>query len=413
MAANPDRYGRPANHDRLIMLNLGLGRDSMTMLCLAAKGQLRAKGLGKLALEDLDYVVFSDPGREWPHTNKLVKRVRDFIGGRVPFYVLRKPKKLPPRPPGLTAKGKRKARVDKWRVSSMAEIAKKARAGGYHYRREIFKDYAYDRPGGATVPGFKGDCTMNHKVGPMRRLINDMSLLRFGLDNTQWGDAVKAGEVQPHVALIGIAADEPKRILTTMKAQAKGEPRYITELMPLVDMGIGKDDEVPILKECGFADVRKSGCYMCKYQPPSWWWALSVAYPKLFREIVLNERRSMRTNKSMNVTGAKWGGKLRTLPEIVARWRAQFPQVTVDEALDKSYDMDAKKARAAYKAATGSAPDLDAIKGGAFVEDVITAAAAPEECYWDDDPEPFDLIAMARAVRKNPIEIVKQRLLSY
>ena len=66
----------------LTLLNLGLGRDSLTMLCLIKEGTLPVP----------DAVVFADTGAEWPHTYALLPRVADLcaeIG--VPFYHLAKP----------------------------------------------------------------------------------------------------------------------------------------------------------------------------------------------------------------------------------------------------------------------------------------------------------------------------------
>lgn len=203
--ANPDRYGRRADQDRIIGLNMGLGRDSLTMLVLAADCELYVKGVGTLCLEDLDYVVFSDTGREWPHTYKQIAKVRKLVKGRVPFHVLRKPKELAP--VGRQASGRKKPRPDLWRVASMKEISEKAKQGGYHYRLDIFEDYASR----LTFPGFGGDCTDHHKIGPMRRLMNDVSQLRFGLNNAQWSHRVVTGERRPHLVLVGLATDERRR----------------------------------------------------------------------------------------------------------------------------------------------------------------------------------------------------------
>lgn len=348
--ANPDRWGRPANLNRIITLNLGLGRDSMTMLVLASQGKLKVNGVGTLGLEDLDYVVFSDTGKEFRHTYDMIPRVRKLIAGRVPFHVLAKPDKLPPRPPGLTATGKQKGRLDRWPVESFADIPRKAKAGGYHYRNDIFADFATDRPCGPTFPNFSGACTTAHKIGPMRRLISDVHKLRFGLTNKQYGEEVKAGRRKPQLSLIGIAADETTRIKTTLKSKS---PHYAEERMPLVDMGIAKADEAAILGPAGFGDVRKSGCVLCPYQPPSWWWAMSIEEPEMYAAIVANERRAMRRNDRMNVTGVKIKGRLLTVPEVIARWRSAHPDATVDEVLDKTYEREVKAAKAEAKRQLG------------------------------------------------------------
>ena len=64
-----------ASEERIITLNMGLGRDSLAMLCLLIEGQLVAEGR-LLRPSDVDAVVFSDPGFEWAHTTALLPRVR-------------------------------------------------------------------------------------------------------------------------------------------------------------------------------------------------------------------------------------------------------------------------------------------------------------------------------------------------
>jgi hypothetical protein len=53
-----------ASGERVVTLNMGLGRDSLAMLALLIEGQLVAEGRA-LRPDDIDAVVFSDPGFEW------------------------------------------------------------------------------------------------------------------------------------------------------------------------------------------------------------------------------------------------------------------------------------------------------------------------------------------------------------
>ena len=69
----PAHVGR----ERIITLNLGMGRDSLAMLGLLVEGRLVAEGR-VLSPEDIDAVVFADPGAEWSHTLALLPRVRRF-----------------------------------------------------------------------------------------------------------------------------------------------------------------------------------------------------------------------------------------------------------------------------------------------------------------------------------------------
>jgi 3'-phosphoadenosine 5'-phosphosulfate sulfotransferase (PAPS reductase)/FAD synthetase len=295
------------NANRIITLNCGLGRDSLTMLCLAFEGRLEADGLGTVSASDLDAVIFSDTGCEWEHTYSLIPRVRELCEAHgVEFVVL--------------AKGD----------------------GRYHYRPAIMADFESR----ATVASLgKGDCTDNHKIQPIRRWINERSLARFGVNNRSYSAAVRKGARRPHVTLIGIAADETSRL-----ANGGHGPAYVEERYPLVTMGIAKPDETPILERWGFNHVRKSGCFMCPYQPASWYWALSVAHPGTWERAVEYERIALERNSRMAATGYKRrDGSPMPLPEVVSSWRAANPDATVAAVLDKQYSRCTKQARAAQR----------------------------------------------------------------
>lgn len=335
-----------APSNRLIVLNCGLGRDSMTMLALASEGRLEVDGVGPIGLSDLDAVVFSDTGAEWDHTYALIPAVQEILSGSgVPFIVLRKPRQLDA--VGKQANGRNAPRTDTWAVDSMADVISKAAAGGYHYRLAIKDDYGSR----LTVVGFKGDCTAHHKIGPMRRLLNDLSFLRFGLKtaNGDYGRAVDAGTHAPHLALVGLAADEAKRIARALTLEGTG-PKYVREVYPLATMGISKSAEAQVLARHDLAHVRKSGCDMCKYQPPSWYWALSVSRPERFAAIVAYEAAALARNPRMAITGAKrTDGTPMPITEVVALWRSVHPRATVASVLDKEYGRESAKAAKARR----------------------------------------------------------------
>ena len=76
---------------RLTILNMGLGRDSISMICLLAKNQLMVDGKF-LGPDDVDAVVFSDTGAEWRHTMDLIPRVEEFSRKNgIRFIWLQKP----------------------------------------------------------------------------------------------------------------------------------------------------------------------------------------------------------------------------------------------------------------------------------------------------------------------------------
>ena len=291
MIARGDGQGN-INSDRLIILNMGLGRDSMSMLALLKQGKLMAER-HIVRPQDVDAIVFSDPGAEWDHTymaTKDVEKAAKEMG--IPFYWLKKPLecdwskyladvKLMRAPRGLTARlsGKDKAKARKWRLGKQGlSIRKKANKGYYHFAPPIIEDYSQDRPSGPMLVGF-GDkaCTVNHKISPIRRLMGDLSIQKFGIDNRAWGTLVKEGKRVPHLNLVGIAADEASRASKRHPYNPERDglgPYWVDEAYPLMEAGIAKSDEQAILDSEGWGHVRKSGCFMCPYQPLDWYWLL-------------------------------------------------------------------------------------------------------------------------------------------
>lgn len=303
-----------ANVDRVITLNCGLGRDSLTLVALAAAGELEVEGLGTIGLADIDAVVFSDTGCEWPHTYALIPAVQRLVeeaGGR--FVILRH------------GEGDREGP----KPATWADVERRARSGAYHLRPDIIDDYASRR---TVVSIGKGDCTTHQKILPIRRFIEDISFARFGLGNRAYGHAVRKGRRRPHVTIIGIAADEAGRV----KPNAP-HPSYVTEAYPLIEAGITKAHEGQYLERVGLGHVRKSGCWMCPYQPNGWWWALSVTEPDLFQRAVEYEARSLERNPKMSVRGRVRRGEAVRLPEVVAGWRRRNPDATVEAVLAKEY----------------------------------------------------------------------------
>lgn len=411
---------------RLVILNMGLGRDSISMICLLAKNQLMVNG-EFLGPKDVDAVVFSDTGAEWRHTMDLIPRVQEFAEkngirfiwlqkpvpgtetGRqlqdwlrtmtqyrkdreqgwadvykervVPLYAqkneeadeLRKERdqEVREQTKRLTAQGltgralssalkptrdkwaktikdhgeKYKAVVRKWkkeggfqfkaerawwapdaagRRAKYDTVEKRAAAGVYHLRPEILTDFGWK----GTIP-LRTDksCTGNHKVAPIRKVTEDLAIEKFGpwANNSSWGNAVKKGKREPHLNLIGLAADETDRL---EKGGDVGcfTARYVTEAYPLAEMGIGKKDEQPILDACGFGDVRKSGCWMCPFQPIGWWWALSELEPDLFARAVKAEAESTKRDPKLFFVGSAKGKRSEQKKQEIETARAKRDQ---------------------------------------------------------------------------------------
>jgi len=313
------------NDERIVTLNCGLGRDSIAMICLCVEGALWSEDYGVIRPEDLDCVVFSNTGNEWPGTYKHILDVGRICRDHdIRFLVLEK---------GIAANDND---VETWE-----DVEWRAEYGAYHYRPALMDDFQSR----ATVASLgKGDCTDNHKIQPIRRMMNDISTVRWGLNNRQWSYRVKSGEREPHINIVGIAADETTRI-----PDEEMGPLYCTEAYPLAEMGLDKADETPILERWNLNSVRKSGCYMCPYQPAGWYWALRETHPGLYADAVEYERVALERNPRMAATGFKHKGEPMTIPEVVERWRSRNPDAGIDEVLDKSYSRCTKEVRKEQK----------------------------------------------------------------
>lgn len=310
------------NDNRIITLNSGLGRDSTAMLALVLERKLRVEGVGVIGREDLDAVVFSDTGCEWTHTYQEIERTRRLCAEH-----------------GLRFLALYKGDANHRPAKTWEDIERNAATGAYHLRTSVMDDLESR----ATVVSMsRGDCTCNHKIDVIRKLLADIARVRWGVENNfAWGQLVKKGQRKPHLTLIGIAACEASRI-----KEPKRKPLYVTEGYPLVDMGIAKEDEAAVLKRWGLNHVRKSGCWCCPYQPPSWYWALSIVEPEIYAAVVAYEAKAVARNANMWATGMG-----RSIPDGVARWRAKNPLATVDEVLNKNYSRCLAEARQQLKEA--------------------------------------------------------------
>lgn len=308
----------------LTTLNCGLGRDSIAMLCLLAERQLMVDG-EHVGPEAVDAVLFADTGAEWPHTYALLPRVAAWCAGLgLPFYHLAKPSEA-----AIAADERPKGSRDAPHWMTATTIEERCATGYYHRRPGIVREYMRR----ATIAvRSAANCTDNHKIQPMRRLLGDLCEARFGVDLSGWGRLVRRGLALPHVRLIGFTMDELERA-----APHKG-PSYERLAFPLIEARLTKADEGRILRRHGFDDidapVLKSGCYVCPWQSAGWFWALSVQHPELYAVAVAYEAAALARHPKMFVCG---GDPQLALPEKVVWWRANNPGAQVEQVLRKDY----------------------------------------------------------------------------
>lgn len=323
---------RPLGGDRIVTLNMGLGRDSLAMLCLLLERKLLAQAT-VVNVPDISAVIFSDTGYEWQHTYAVLPLTMELcLQAGLRWLHLRKP----------PAEGQagwmqwqnswQQRRIDgpsrerpPWQQEPPASIEARASSGYYHLRAPILDDY---QTRATVISVNRQDCTANHKIGPIRRVIEDLANERFQVEsNREWGRDVRASRRRPHLSLIGYAANEQSRL------GHEGGVDYAEEAYPLVEMGIAKMDETAILERWHLDHVRKSGCMLCPYQPVSWYWALREVDLDAFWKIEEYERRALERNPRMTVMPGR-----KPLAEAVNAWRQANPDATVEQVLTKAYN---------------------------------------------------------------------------
>jgi len=418
----------------LLILSNGLGRDSATIIALLVAGKLKLGGR-IVKPSDINVAVFSDPGNEWAFSvgekgsaRLVLDRMMDEAG--VAHMTLEKPpaeiwepwlaskRQLATK---MIAQGKTgrdfTAAMRRWsrdnpqpwlqtdwqaraQVSGRTALEQKARGGGYHRRPPILAE-RQAMAWGTSMMGHA--CTIGHKIDPINALINDLTLVRWGVPldapegQDSWTRRVQRGEAQPHRIIIGMAADETKRIERAV------DPPWRASVFPLAAMGITKEQERPILAGTKISEsalnldfIKKSGCMLCHYQPVSYFYALRQTSPQSFAAIEAYERRANRKNSKYSIKNVirvttkrdalpllvtagldadvqgwivrgrrgepqarlkrlskallrdealDWLGRVNPqarkpvmIGELVNEWRAANPTAKLDEILDKTYE---------------------------------------------------------------------------
>jgi hypothetical protein len=310
----------------LRFLNWGGGRDSTAAICLLHAGKLVSRDV-LLRPSDVTGIAFADPGYEWDHTYAAIRAVRPIIEDMgVPLYVIKKPPEDDWRA-DTRQKGERV--IPAWTQRAEAEgqsPQQKCDSGAYHYRLPIVDEYERNEKITARA---SASCTTNHKVLPIRRLMDDLCKAKFGISTRLWYTRMRRGAPK-HEVILGIAADEARRAIDT------GRPLYEQVSYPLVDMGITKDDESKILQAYGLDWIKKSGCRNCHFQSLGWYAVLKEAHPDEYQRIVDFERVQIDAKIRDGATPMYLQGK-GPIDEGVTAWRDRHPNATHKELLEKSY----------------------------------------------------------------------------
>ena len=400
----------------LVILSHGLGRDSSTIQALLLQGKLRIDGK-KIGPKDLDAVVFSDTGYEMDFTMKVKDVMADSLRPYgIPFYHLNTP-------PGRLWKPWWKKRRKEW-LRRFEKIERARKRGNTDRAEQLWEELCVREPKGqlpwqperlrkapiqekadkgyyqTQVPllervlersrpvilhGKKGrsaECTVNHKIVPIRNWLSDFIASKYPsiqaqLEDTFWkkdwkgtqteylhskddqgriirerdplaalkiyAAEVQDGRREPIKMMIGYAADEGHRVERGQEGISNA-PQYVRlaldEVYPLVQSGVGKRQEIKILDKQGWNWIRKSGCAFCPEAGAGWFWALSQYDPSFWRMLKRAEQQMVRRNPLFVWLGGqptKALGRPKNLQERVDAWRARNPDMTVDDVFDKGY----------------------------------------------------------------------------
>jgi hypothetical protein len=139
-----------------------------------------------------------------------------------------------------------------WREEeAVASVEERAEGGWYHLRPGILEDYQSRQT--IAARGSK-DCTVNHKIEPIRKLIDDLALARFCVGIRAWGALVRAGQRRPHLSLVGIVADERPRLYLGHPQEGGDGPWFVTEAYPALELGVSKAGEDTFLIRPGLLE---------------------------------------------------------------------------------------------------------------------------------------------------------------
>lgn len=317
MRTQPLAPAQPQRIGPLCVLNFGLGRDSFTLLCLLAEGGL-VVDRRVLTPKDIHLVVFSDPGWEWAHSYEAIAHARRMCAQMgLRWLILEKPDRevwAAWRPTKIKGAHIAPPWVEE---SKHLPLEERAARGGFHWRGGLLDELQADATIAVTV---NPSCSLASKGDPLARCRSALGAELYGVpNNAAWGVLVRKGLAEPHTVIVGIAADEARRV-------KEHRPRdYERFVYPLIELGITKDDEAAILARHGLGHIRKSGCVFCPFQPVAWFWVLSVTDPARYARVLAYEAAALARNP-------KLGGicSARPVASTVARWVEAHPEALTD-----------------------------------------------------------------------------------
>jgi hypothetical protein len=126
-------------------------------------------------------------------------------------------------------------------------------------------------------------CTREYKIEPLEKKVREL----LGYKKYQ--------RTKHKVAcLLGISTDEIGRVKPSRTP-------WITNLFPLIDAGLSRDDCARIIEEAGLPLPKKSACVFCPYHDDRYWHFLKAQHPDEFARVVAFDK----SIRDMTNTGVK------------------------------------------------------------------------------------------------------------
>ena len=121
----------------------------------------------------------------------------------------------------------------------------------------------------------------------------------------------------------GYSADEPQRVKSAKEKELPKKYKVKAQIeTPLYDAGIGEEDALRLCKDYGLLNpvyekgFKRTGCYLCPFQPLRSWRLLWSEYPQLWRTATTLEKYSIQKKQRGFFIG-------RTLKDLEKKFKDQ------------------------------------------------------------------------------------------
>ena len=122
-------------------------------------------------------------------------------------------------------------------------------------------------------------CTDNFKIKPIHKKIKEI----FPQKDRQV------------IMFLGITTDEIQRVKPS-------KVKWITNVFPLVDLNLSRQDLFAIYKQWELDPPVKSGCFCCPFQKKTEWFNLQRNHPELIQLSIELEHNAMKNRSNTNIS---------------------------------------------------------------------------------------------------------------